>query len=163
MIFKSLAVAALHYNSVPIHFSCTMFSSSPTLQCSPFVSSRWQQRGGAGHCWCWGSFSSTSASERRRDTNFLCDLRTAEFSLAASPGGLWLCRSGWRKAAVGGVWLRDLRAAAAAINVDCLHRLVKPFLLPRLPATPSGRLGSAASPQIASVERSWWPWCWETW
>ncbi|KAM7380198.1 hypothetical protein PAMP_003511 [Pampus punctatissimus] len=40
-------------------------------------------------------------------------------------------------------------AAAEAVNVDRLHRWVQPFLLPRLPANPSGRLVSAASPQIS--------------
>lgn len=38
-------------------------------------------------------------------TNFLCDLCTAEFSLAASPGGLWLHRLEGREASVTGVWL----------------------------------------------------------
>lgn len=38
-------------------------------------------------------------------TNFLCDLRSAEFSLAAAPGGLWICRLERREASVSGVWL----------------------------------------------------------
>lgn len=38
-------------------------------------------------------------------TNFLCDLCTAEFSLAASPGGLWLHRLEGREASVTGVWI----------------------------------------------------------
>lgn len=43
---------------------------------------------------------------------------------------------------------------AAAINADCLHRWEKAFLLlPRLPPSPSVRLGSPP-PQIASVERA---------
>lgn len=68
----------------------------------------------------------------RRDA---CDLRAAEAAAATAAAVV------------------EVVVAAAAVNVDCLHRWVQPFLLPRLAAYPSGRLGSAASRQIASVER----------
>ncbi|TKS67866.1 hypothetical protein D9C73_000810 [Collichthys lucidus] len=47
-------------------------------------------------------------------TNFLCDLHSAEFSLAASQGGLWLCRPGRKDASCGCCMaLRDARDLGA--------------------------------------------------
>ena len=155
-------------SDTPLHLCAYSFFMHPVSVLSgsplgPCVSRGWQQRGGAGCCWCWGSFSSTSASERRRDRH---QLPVRSLFSWVQPG----CLSGRlvalqtgeegalcvRCMALRDAW--DLRAAAA-INVDCLPRWVEPFPLPRLPATATGRLGSAASPQIASVERGWWPWC----
>lgn len=139
------------------------------------VSSGWQQRGAVLFVVDAEEASPPLLHLRGGETgtDFLWDLRSAawlplrEACGCADPGGgrlLWVVYGSERDA-----WdLCATETAAAAgseaertVNADCLHRWVQRlFLLPRLPANPSGRLGSAASPQIASVERGWWwPWC----